>query len=78
MAQPAMLYAQCPRSVSHFFPADLAHLFLDSRAVHGGVNHIAALTTGTGQYQDLIAFCGIARGGGSPLGRFIVWVRVDS
>ena len=67
VAQPAVLYAQRPRSVSHFFPAHLAHLFLDSRAIHGGVNHIAALAAGTGQHQNLIAFCGIARGGCSTL-----------
>ena len=68
VAQPAVLYAQRPRSVSHFFPAHLAHLFLDSRAIHGGVNHIAALAAGTSQHQNLIAFCGIARGGCSTLG----------
>ena len=42
------------------------------------VDDIAALAAGTGQHQNLVAFCGIARGGCSPLGRLIVRVRVDS
>ena len=58
--------------------ANLAHVLFQTRLIHRWVDDVTALAAGTGQHQNLIAFCGIARGGCSPLGRLIVRVRVDS